>query len=49
MIVLAIVIGILAGFIGGFFGISGAFIVITALTYLKMVPDQSTVAGTLYW
>jgi uncharacterized membrane protein YfcA len=46
MIALVIAIGIIAGFVGGFFGISGAFIVITVLTYLKMVPDQSTAAGT---
>lgn len=46
MIVLAIVVGLIAGLVGGFFGISGAFIIITALTYLKMVPDQHTAAGT---
>ncbi len=46
MIVLAIIVGLLAGLIGGFFGISGAFIIITALSYFKMVPDQNTAAGT---
>ena len=46
MILLAILVGLIAGLIGGFFGISGAFIIITALSVFKMVPDQNTAAGT---
>lgn len=39
-------IGILAGTIGGFFGISGAFIILSLISFLKLVPDQRTAAGT---
>lgn len=46
MIMLCIAIGLISGLLGGFFGISGAFMVLTALTYFNMVPDQQTAAGT---
>lgn len=46
MISLAIIIGLVAGIVGGMFGISGTIIIITALSYFKMVPDQHTAAGT---
>jgi uncharacterized membrane protein YfcA len=46
MILLPIFIGLIAGLVGGFFGLSGAFIIITALSYLKMVPNQKVAAGT---
>ena len=46
MIVLAIAIGLISGVIGGFFGLSGSFLIISALSYFKMVPDQHTAAGT---
>jgi uncharacterized membrane protein YfcA len=46
MITIAIFIGLLSGIIGGFFGLSGSLLIITALSYFKMVPDQETAAGT---
>jgi uncharacterized membrane protein YfcA len=45
MIVLAIIVGLIAGLLGGFFGISSAFILITLISYLEMVPDHFTGAG----
>jgi uncharacterized membrane protein YfcA len=46
MIKLAIAIGLISGMIGGLFGLSGSFLIIAALSYFKMVPDQQTAAGT---
>jgi uncharacterized membrane protein YfcA len=46
MIWLAPVVGLIAGIIGGFFGISGAFIILPALLFLGLVPNQLTAAGT---
>lgn len=46
MIALAIAVGLISGLIGGFFGLSGSFLIIAALSYFKMVPDQHTAAGT---
>lgn len=40
------IIGLFTGSIGGFFGISGAFIILSLLSHLKVVPDQRTAAGT---
>jgi uncharacterized membrane protein YfcA len=39
-------IGLFAGGVGGFFGISGAFIIISLLSFLEMVPNQKIAAGT---
>jgi len=39
-------IGLFAGSVGGFFGISGAFIILSLISFLKLVPDQRTAAGT---
>lgn len=46
MIALSIAIGLCTGLIGGFFGIQAAFLVVTALVWFKMVPDQQTASGT---
>lgn len=43
---MSILVGLISGIIGGFSGIAGSVLVLTALNFFRMVPDQQTAAGT---
>lgn len=44
--ILSILVGLISGIIGGFSGIAGSILVLTALNFFRMVPDQQTASGT---